>query len=232
MQIPILNGIYTDNNSDFRTSYPVNYVVVPKSNGISDYFIRPFYGIVELSECDGVDRGGINWDGDMYRVIGSNLYLVDSTGSLTDLGNVGSGSFVSMDYSFDRLAIASQNKLWLYDSVNGLVQVTDADLGVVLDMIWIDGYFMTTDGTFAVVTELNDPTSVSPLKYGTTDVDPDPIVALLKLQGEAMVLNRYSIQSLTNVGGTGFPFAVNLGAKIMRGSIGTHTCCLFIDTIA
>ena len=28
MQIPILDGIYTDNNSDFRTAYPVNLIPV------------------------------------------------------------------------------------------------------------------------------------------------------------------------------------------------------------
>jgi hypothetical protein len=63
-------------------------------------------------------------------------------------------------------------------------QVTDPDLGVVLDVVWVDGYFMTTDGEFLVVTELTDPTQVNPLKYGSSEVDPDPVVALLKLRNE------------------------------------------------
>ena len=46
VQIPILNGIYTDNGPDFRTSYPVNMVAVPKTNGISEGFLRPADGIV------------------------------------------------------------------------------------------------------------------------------------------------------------------------------------------
>ena len=46
MQIPILNGIYTDNGPDLRTSYPVNMVPVPKNSGISSGFLRPGDGIV------------------------------------------------------------------------------------------------------------------------------------------------------------------------------------------
>ena len=41
MQIPILDGIYTDNNSDFRTAYPVNLIPVPKGQGISAGYLRP-----------------------------------------------------------------------------------------------------------------------------------------------------------------------------------------------
>ena len=61
MQIPILNGIFTDQGPDFRTSYPVNYVPVPKQNGISEGYLRPAPGIVEQVEPPGIDRGGVNW---------------------------------------------------------------------------------------------------------------------------------------------------------------------------
>ena len=46
MQIPILNGIFTDSAADFRTSYPVNMVPVPKQTGISSGYLRPAEGAV------------------------------------------------------------------------------------------------------------------------------------------------------------------------------------------
>ncbi|MBC6804503.1 hypothetical protein CKJ98_12860, partial [Acinetobacter baumannii] len=61
MQIPILSGIFTDNNSDFRTSYPRNLIPVPKENGLSNGYLRPAEGIIQYAEVSGVDRGGINW---------------------------------------------------------------------------------------------------------------------------------------------------------------------------
>jgi len=233
VQIPIVNGIYTDNGPDFRTSYPVNMIPVPKSNGISEGFLRPADGLVANGTGPGVDRGGINWNGVCYRVMGSELVTVSSTGAVTILGDVGNnGQLVTMDYSFDRLAIASNEGLFYWSPGPGLVQVTDPDLGIVLDVVWVDGYFMTTDGEFLIVTELSDPTQVNPLKYGSSEIDPDPVVALLKLRNEIYALNRNTIEVYDNVGGNLFPFQRIEGAQIEKGVVGTHACCVYLESIA
>lgn len=234
MQIPILSGIYTDNGPDLRTSYPVNLVPVPKNSGVSAGFLRPADGIVANGTGPGVDRGGINWNVTCYRVMGTKLVTVASNGAVTVLGDVGGpiNTLVTMDYSFDRLAIASGGRLYYWSQSLGLIQVTDPDLGVVLDVVWVDGYFMTTDGTSLVVTELSDPTQVNPLKYGSSEVDPDPVVALLKLRNEVYALNRNTIEVFDNVGGDFFPFQRIDGAQIQKGVIGTHACCVYLEAIA
>jgi len=233
VQIPIINGIYTDSSPDFRTSYPVNLVPVPKANGISEGYLRPADGLVANGTGPGTDRGGINWNNVCYRVMGSKLVSVSSTGVITILGDVGDdGRLVTLDYSFDRLAIASNGNLFYWSPSLGLIQVTDPDLGVVLDVVWVDGYFMTTDGEFLVVTELSDPTQVNPLKYGSSEADPDPVKALLKLRNEVYALNRHTIEVFDNVGGDLFPFQRIEGAQIEKGVIGTHGCCNFLESIA
>lgn len=231
MQIPILSGVYTDSNSDIRTSYPRNMVPVPKKQGISNGYLRPADGVVQFGTGLGVDRGGINWDGICYRVSGEKLIEVAEDGTVTELGDIPGITQVTMDYSFDRLAIASGGKLYYWDKTN-LTQVVDADLGTVLDLTWVDGYFMTTDGEFLVVTELNDPTAVNPLKYGSSEADPDPIKAILKVRNEPHALNRYTIEAFDNVGGSLFPFQRIEGAQIQKGVIGTHACCVYMDAIA
>jgi hypothetical protein len=233
MQIPILSGIYTDNGPDLRTSYPVNLVPVPKQSGISAGFLRPGDGIVANGTGPGTDRGGINWRGKCYRVMGTKLVEVASNGAVTVLDDVGGpvNSFVTFDYSFDQLAIASGGRLY-YWSGTTLTQVTDPDLGTVLDVVWVDGYFMTTDGEFLIVTELSDPTQVNPLKYGSSEVDPDPVVALLKLRNEIYALNRNTIEVFDNVGGDFFPFQRIDGAQVQKGVVGTFACCVFVEAIA
>jgi hypothetical protein len=232
MQIPILSGIYTYNGPDLRTSYPVNLVPVPKQSGISAGFLRPGDGIVANGTGPGTDRGGINWQGVCYRVMGTKLVTVASNGAVTVLGDVGGpvGSLVTFDYSFDRLAIASGGRLYYWNGA--LTQVTDPDLGTVLDVVWVDGYFMTTDGEFLIVTELSDPTQVNPLKYGSSEVDPDPVVALLKLRNEIYALNRNTIEVFDNVGGDFFPFQRIEGAQVQKGVVGTFACCVFVEAIA
>ena len=232
MQIPILNGIYAGSEPELRTSYPVNMIPVPKQSGISNGFLRPADGLVSNGTGPGVDRGGINWNGVCYRVMGTKLVSVSSTGAVTVLGDVGgpTNNLVSMDYSFDRLAIASGGRLYYWNGV--LTQVTDTDLGTVLDVVWVDGYFMTTDGTSLVVTELTNPTQVNPLKYGSSEADPDPVVALVKLRNEVYALNRNTIEVFDNVGGNFFPFQRIDGAQVQKGVIGTFACCVFVETIA
>jgi hypothetical protein len=232
MQIPILNGIYADATPELRTAYPVNMVPVPKQSGISNGFLRPGDGIVANGAGPGTDRGGVNWQGICYRVMGTKLVTVASTGAVTVLGDVGGpvNTSVTFDYSFDRLAIVSGGRLYYWNGA--LTQVTDTDLGVVLDLVWVDGYFMTTDGEFLIVTELNDPTQVNPLKYGSSEVDPDPVVALLKLRNEVYALNRNTIEVFDNVGGNLFPFARIDGAQIQKGVVGTFACCVYLERIA
>jgi hypothetical protein len=232
MQIPILNGIYTDEGPDFRTSYPRNMMPVPRSQGISSGYLRPAEGIVQVGTGPGASRGGVNWNGACYRVMGNALVRIDAAGAVTELGSVAGSGPVSFTFSFDRLAIAAGGALY-YSTGDAPVQVTDPDLGNVLTVLWIDGYFMTTDGTSLVVTDLQDPTSVNPLRYGSSEGDPDPIKALFKSRaGEVYAVNRYTIELMNNVGGNGFPFARYEGAQMRRGAIGTHCAALYGDQIA
>lgn len=230
MQIQILSGIYTDSGSpDFRTAYPRNLVPVPKEQGISKGYLRPADGIVQTGTGPGVDRGGINWNGVLYRVSGTSLVRVAADGTVTVCGDVGSGGTVTMDYSFDRLAVASGGRLY-YWSGTTLTQVTDPDLGTVNSMRWIAGYFMTTDGTNIVTTDLGDPASVNALHYGSAEADPDPIMAVDELRNEAYSFGRYTVEVYQNIGGDGFPFARVSGAQVGKGIVGPHSYCCLGDT--
>ncbi|MES2352076.1 MAG: packaged DNA stabilization protein [Pseudomonadota bacterium] len=233
MQIPIINGSFTDEAPDFRSSYPRNMVPVPKKQGISNGYLRPSDGIAAFGVGPGVDRGAVTWNKVCYRVMGSSLVKVDASGNVTVLGTIAGApeTQCTLDYSFDRLSVSGGGKLYYWNGVT-LTQVIDTDLGYVVDHLWVDGYFMTTDGFYLIVTELNDPTSVNPLKYGSSEADPDPILGLFKLRNEVYALNRNTIEQFNNVGGSLFPFQRNEGAQIQRGVLGTHCAAIFMDAIA
>lgn len=231
MRIPIMNGIYTDTSPDYRVSYPRNYMVVPRQLGLSNGYLRPMDGIVQLGTASGSDRGAIRWKDAHYRVMGHDLLRIAEDGTATVVGTIPGSGQVSMNYSFDRLGIAADGKLFYYNGF-AVQQVTDPDLGSVIDVEWVDGYFMTTDGTNLVVTELTDPTQVNPLKYGSSEADPDPIRALVKVGNEIHALNQHTIEVFQNVGGNTFPFQRIEGAMIQKGVVGTHACSRFMDALA
>lgn len=230
-QIPILNGIYSDMTADFRTSYPRNMHAVPKATGLSNGYLKTAEGVDLFCVSPGIDRGSWLWNGVLYRVSGTSLIKVNADGTYSTLGNIPGYGQCSFDNSFDRMSISNGAGLYFWNGSN-LVQVTDPDLGVVIDHLWVDGYFMTTDGDALVVTELNDSTLVDPLKYGSSEIDPDPVIGLIKPTDEVYALNRYSIETFQNVGGNNFPFARVDGATIPCGLVGTHAKCKIAGTFA
>ena len=231
MQIPIINGIFSDAAADFRTSYPINMLAVPKKTGISEGYLKTADGVELFATCLGLDRGGINWRDELYRVSGSQLIKVLSNGTVSDIGYIAGTGVCSFAYSFDRLAIEAGGNLYYYNG-SSLTAVSDIDLGTVLDVIWVDGYFMTTDGTSLIVTEINNPNAVDPLQYGSSEVDPDRIVGLVKPLQDVYVMNRYTIEIFSNIGGNGFPFQRIQGAAINCGLIGKNAKTEVSGTVA
>ena len=231
MQVPILNGVFTNGTVDFRTSYPVNMVPVAQDTGLSAGYLRPADGIIQNGTGPGINRGGINWRDVLYRVMDQDFVSISATGVVTTLGTITGQGRVSMFYGFDQLAIVSNTGAWLYDG-STLQEITDPDLGPVVDGIWIDGYFMFIDPEFIIVTELTNPFAIDPLKYGSSEADPDPLKAIVKIRNEAYVLNRHTTEVFDNIGSPGFPFQRIEGAQIMKGTLGPHSAVRFLDNVA
>lgn len=231
VQLSIVSGVTSNESAEFELAYPVNLEPIIVNSRISRGQLRTVAGAVTIGNGPGIDRGGIDWNGVCYRVMGTKLVTVTPMGLVTVLGDVGGSGPVSLDYSFDKLIVRSGTKLF-YWTGTALTQVVDEDLGVCLDAMWIDGYTMSTDGTSVVVTELNDPYEVKPAKYGSAEADPDPITGLIKVRGEAYVLNRHTIQVLGNQGGNGFPYVSIRGATIPTGCVSASAKTLFGNTFA
>lgn len=227
---PLLGGIEANEEGEFVQSVPINLEPVAVDNKIAAGQFRAPAGAVETATGPGVDRGAICRNGRQYRVMGTSLVEVVGD-AVTTLGDVGGQGPVSMDYGFNRVAVRSGTSLFYY-SDSGFEQVTDVDLGTVLDVVWVDGYFMTTDGTNIIVTELNDSLQVEPLKYGSAEEDPDMVTGLVKIRGEVYATGRYTIEVLQNVGGNGFPFAIIDGATIPYGCVSASAKCPFADSFA
>jgi hypothetical protein len=231
--IPILAGVFTDAVPDVRTAYPVNLVAVAGDNGVSGGYLRPHDGIVSQGTGSAVTRGLYAWSekNTLFYVAGTEFGSQAADGTRTVLGTVAAGGPVTMVNSFERLAIASGGRLYYWD-LSTLTEVTDARLGVCLDIEWLGGYFVSTDGEFIVTTSLLDPTVIRPFDYANPESSPDPLVALLRTRNEINALGRVTIEVFSNVGGSDFPLATIPGAQVQRGVIGTHACCLFLDRIA
>lgn len=234
-QIPILSGVYTTTDGAIHTSYPRNMVPTIQSSGIEDSYLRPSEGIDFACDLPGLCRGTIVWRDILYAVCGSKLCSITANNTVTVIGDVGIGSRCRLDFSFDYLAIVSGTNAYLYNPGSGLQQITDPNLGPVRDVSWNAGYFVfiSNDGQYLIVNELSNPFEVNPLKYGSSEADPDPIQSVYKTRNETVAVNRNTIEYFQNVGGDLFPFQRIASAVTMVGAVGTHmSCSLFGDRIA
>lgn len=232
MRIPIVQGVKTAESGYFLTSYPINREPVLKDTGLSEGFLAVPPGIREKATGPDADRGGREWNGICYRVMGTKLVRVNPDWTVDILGDVGAGGVCGFDNSFVNLIINSGANLFYWNATDGLRQVTDVDLGVVVDAIFVDGYTMTTDGENLIVTELNDPMSVNPLKYGSSEDSPDAVTGLVHMRGEVYALNRTTIQVFQNIGGNGFPFQTIKTATAPYGCVGPRAKCKYLGTVA
>lgn len=231
VQVPIQSGVRVADGS-YRTSYPVNLRHKAVQSGVSNGELVTTQGAVLKGTGPGADRGGINWNDTHYRVMGGKLCSIGASGAVTQLGTVADdGLLCRFDYGFDRLAINAMQNLYYWNG-SALSQVTDPNLGPVLDVVWLAGYFITTDGTSVVVTNLNDPTTINPTNYGSAEDNPDAVTGLGTVAEELLIFGRYSIQFQRNVGGSGYPFQNIVGATIPKGCVGPNAKCRVGSTYA
>lgn len=218
-QISIVSGIYKQ-GADYRQSYPVNFYPVVAETGLSKAYLRQTPGLVSFANVAGPDRGAIEFRNELYRVTGSRLVKLSPNGVVTDLGYIPGTGRVSIAKSFDRICIVAANKGFYYVPESGLAQITDANFGLAIDVVWVDGYFVFTDGDFIFPAELINPLTFDPLKYGSAEIDSDKIIALQVVRNELHAIGDRTIEVYQNVGGSGFPFQRVSGGVITKGCVG------------
>ena len=228
-QIPIIKGENIGVETDYRDALPVNmYAVFKEILGAKGYMLC-YPGLTEFVTGFGIDRGGVYNERleDHFRVSGTKFISVHSQGSGTavDIDTIPGTDQVSMPYSFNTQAVIANGNMYLYDG-NAFSQVTDPDLGSPIDAIWINGYYFLTDGEYIYHTDIDDETSIDPLKFATAEFMPDPSLGLLKTQdNKVMVFGRYSLEYFIDRATENFAFQRVETRAQKIGIVATHAKC-------
>lgn len=223
--ITFLKGDKVDSTTDYADALPVNmYAVVRPIFNAAGYMIQE-QGLTYFGSGLGIDRGGF-WNDKQqkhFRVTGGDLVEVSSSGVSTSLGSVSGTDTAVLDCSFNTQAVLADGKFWLYDPANGFRQVTDPDLGTPIDFCWVDGYYFFTDGSYIFHTDINNESSIDPLKFATAEFIPDYTYGVMKTEDDkVMVFGRYSIEYFYNAANANFAFTRIPGRSLKIGICGTH----------
>ena len=225
--VPLLRGDKVDNNTDYRDALPVNYYAVMREiYGVKGYLLN-FYGLTSFGIGQGKSRGSI-WvarpglEGH-YRVSGTSFIRVDDDGSITVLGDIPGTEQASLTYSLNNIAIVADKKLYYYNTAAGLRQITDTDIGDIIDIVWADFRFVATDGEFLFQSsELNEE-EYEPLAFSGSDFQPDEIMGVaLDEDNELVAFNSFTTEYFFNAGSSNFTYTRIPLKAVKAGIVGTH----------
>jgi hypothetical protein len=224
--ITLIKGDKIGIETDYRDYLPENMLAIERPTlGAKGYMLQS-PGLSLLGNGAGIDRGGI-WNeqfNDHYRVSGGSFISVDSSGVPATLGAVTGSQTASLPYSFNTQGIITDGRFWLYSPSGGFNEVTDPDLGDPIDGVWIDGYYCLTDGEFIYHTDINDESSIDPLKFATAEFMPDKSLGCGKTQDNKwIVFGRYTTEYFVNTAQENFAFARVPTRAVKIGIVGTHS---------
>ena len=226
--ITFLRGETIGGDTEYRDHLPENmYAVISPTLG-AEGFMSTHPGLVEYGTGSGPDRGGV-WNERLqaqFRVSSAIFLVVNEDGTNRRYGNIPGEDNVSMPYSFNTQAVIGGGNFYLFDFSAGLVQVTDPQVGTPIDGVFIDGYYFLTDGEFLYHTDLADESSISPLKYATAEMSPDPTLGLgTTPDNKVIAFGRYTTEYFANVATDNFAFQRIPSRALKIGIVSTHAKC-------
>jgi len=218
IQVPIIRGDRVLDSGDYGDSIPINMTAVAKEiKGAAGYLIS-HDGLTLAYTGQGADRGSIyneRWKRS-FRVSGEKLIEITGAGVVV-IGDILGSARCRFAYSFQSIMIVSSGNVYRYDGTT-LTLMTDPDFGRPIDVWWADQYYLFTDGEYLYHTDVNDETSINPLKFATSEISPDPTLAGGRTQDNLVIaLNRYTSEYFINQANDNFAYsrinqkAVNVG---------------------
>jgi len=227
-QVNLIKGDKVSSLTDYRDSLPVNMYAVKRDILGSKGYMLCYPGISSFTTGYGIDRGAIYNERQktQFRVSNDKLIKISSSGTVTSLGDIAGSSQVAMPYSFNTQAIIADGNMFLYSPDTGFSQITDSDLGSPIDGVWIDGYYFLTDGEYIYHTDIDDETSIDPLKFATAEFMPDPSLGVGKTQdNKVIVFGRYTIEYFVDIATDNFSFQRVETRAQKIGIVATHAKC-------
>lgn len=176
--------------------------------------------------CDGLAgavRGSIVMGGVLYVVAGNSFYSVNSSGTETLIGSIntftGNVSMAVNRASPQELCFVDGTDGWIYDTTNGLVEISDTDFNAADTVTFQDGYFIfNRSGTSQFfISGIDDGKSYSATDFGAAEASPEDIVAVISNQQQLFVFKEKTFEVFWNSGNPDFPFERISGGVQQRG---------------
>lgn len=225
--VDISNGFYESFSTQLANLVCKNLrPFVPDNEAYSQTALRSTDGISSFIDTTyKISRGGIEILDRAFFVQANQLIELNADGTKTDRGTISGTDRVSMAASqtYVWIVVPDGDTYYFELATNTLTLNTDVNFlgtNATKTVVFKDSFFVFNTDTIVFNADL-DGISFSPLDYGTAEVNPDTIKALVVNSGQMYAGGTKSIQVYQTRGGNGFPFSTIPSATIEKGFAST-----------
>ena len=159
-------------------------------------------------------------NGDLYSVVGIDVYKITSNKTTTLLGClVASPNFVRMAKNGTELGIVDEPGNGYVATSSTLTQITDPDYELSADIVTLDGYgiFLKKDSSKFFISALTDLFTFDATEFDHAFGKQQKGIGLARFNGYLWIFGESQTEIYQNTGNVDFPFELLKGATIDRG---------------
>jgi len=238
MKIPFLGGAYEGRSSNVSPETCINLFY---ESGQGDSLVSTPGASTLNSTYTSPVRGGIEYNGLAYFVIGNALVECTTAGAVTTRGTLNTFSGrVSMAHNGVRTGANQQIMIvdgttgYIYDNTTStLTEIADADMVSADTVVFLDGYFVfsqTSSDRFWITSQY-DGTAIDSADFVTAEGDPDQIQALVADQRQLFVFGTKTTEVFYNSGDTDQVFKPFQGGHSQTGCAARFSACRFDNSV-
>lgn len=157
-----------------------------------------------------------------YAVSGSEWYHIDSSGTATLIGDIGTANVIDMESNADSVIVVNQPRAYYFDG-STFGEITDDDFVSrgASDVEFLDNFllFREPDSSRFFGADVGSVTSFNALQFAIADSAPDELVAILAAYGMLIAFGTKTIELYENTGAS-FPFERIINGTIELGCLG------------
>lgn len=236
MKLPLAGGAYEGRSPNISPEVCLNYFY--EKSGENESLVSTPGAQLHVNADSGPVRGGIEYNGKAYFVVGNKLYEVNSAGSAIERGTLNTlTGRVSMAHNGVRaganqqIFIADGTQRYIYDNTTStLTGYTDYAATTV---VFLDGYFVfnIANSDRFYITSLYDGTTVGADDFATAEGDPDELQAVAADRRDLFLFGRKTLEVWYNSGDTDNTFQRYQGGSTQTGCAAKFSIARLDNTI-
>ena len=217
MKINFIGGAYQGRSRNINAQVCQNLFAVADQTGKEPIALMGTPGLKQFSTTAyGEVRGMLVWGSSLYAVVGATLYRIDTSGTATSAGTIGTTTGrVWLAGGTTHLCVVDGAKGYYQQAgESSLTQITDTDFPVPSSLAYQDGYFIVTEsGSDAFyISASENAASWGGLDFASAEDSPDSAMVAVNRNRELWLIGETSTEAFYNSGNTAFPFTRVSGA--------------------